>query len=29
MELIGQAIEVLELFHHHAQLLRAGIKHAV
>ena len=29
VKLIGEAVEVLELFHHHAQLRRAGIKHAV
>ncbi len=29
MKLIGQAIEMLKLFHHHSQLHRAGIKHTV
>jgi hypothetical protein len=29
MKFIGQAIQVLELFHYHGQLLRAGIKHAI
>ena len=29
MKFIGQAIQVLKLFHYHGQLLRAGIKHAI
>ncbi len=29
MQLIGQSIQMLELFHHHLQLLRLGIKNAI
>ena len=29
MKFIGQAIQVLKLFHYHCQLFRAGIKHAI
>ncbi len=29
MKFIGQAIQVLKLFHYHCQLFRAGIKHTI